>query len=109
MGKLKVKLEVMVQVEQEEDSPKQNIYIKFPRGQGGLSLRDTSHILAAGLALLIKNHPEEVDLLQEVIDHITHEFASPKSFNDSYLNEDLLRDDKLPIDNNKPETKKQNE
>ena len=84
---------VIVDVESSEG--RSNISIGYPKNQPLLSVRDTSHILAGAISLLIKTSSKgdkykDYELIQEVINHLNSEFVNIDSFSDAYVNPKIV-------------------
>lgn len=91
------KLEVYVSVELNDETNSANVYLGFPRLQEKLTIRETAHILASGLSMIIKScgsdgNLKDFELMEEVISHINSEFASVSSFSDAKKNDNMFRD-----------------
>lgn len=86
-------LRVIIDVESSEG--RSNISIGYPKNQPLLSVRDTSHILAGAISLLIKTSSKgdkykDYELIQEVINHLNSEFVNIDSFSDAYVNPKIV-------------------
>ena len=80
---------VFVTVSITSEGRKRNVAITFPSQQEKMSVRETSHILASGISLMIKTCSindtgiKDYQLIEEVIEHLRMEFSSIESFNDA--------------------------
>jgi len=68
-----------------------NISIGYPNGQELLTVKESSHILAGAISLLIKSSSKgdkfkDYEIIREVVDHLNSEFVSTDSFSDLYVN-----------------------
>lgn len=64
--------------------------IQVPKDQRGLGVEDSSMMLSAGIALLIKaghnrGDIKDHELLEKVITYLQSEFISNDSFNDAFI------------------------
>lgn len=91
-------LEIKVVAERDELIPnKVNVKILFPESQS-MSVQQATHLLISGVSLLIKscgktdNGIKDYELLDEVVEHLNHEFFSLKSFDDAVINKEKLND-----------------
>lgn len=81
-------MEFEIRVIAKIEGKKSNIEIGFPSNKPHLDVRESSHLLASGISLLIKScskyslEIKDSDLLKEVIKHLEDEFVSTTSFED---------------------------
>ncbi len=80
------KIEVSVLIIPDVDSGMVNIKINFPSDQNTISIKDTAHILTAGISTLIKSCSQydcgikDYELMKEVIDQLNSEFSSTDNY-----------------------------
>lgn len=73
--------------------------IGYPSEQGRLPLRQTATILTGGLSTLIKGctyddaEVKDYELIEQVVDQLSAEFADVDAFSDVKINKDLLEKD----------------
>jgi hypothetical protein len=86
-------LRVIIDVETVNN--RSNISIGYPNGQELLTVKESSHILAGAISLLIKSSSQgdkikDYELIKEVIDHLNSEFVNTDSFSDFYVNPNIV-------------------
>ena len=86
-------LRVIIDVETVNN--RSNISIGYPNGQELLTVKESSHILAGAISLLIKSSYQgdkikDYELIKEVIDHLNSEFVNTDSFSDLYVNPNIV-------------------
>jgi len=86
-------LRVIIDVETVNN--RSNISIGYPNGQELLTVKESSHILAGAISLLIKSSSQgdkikDYELIKEVIDHLNSEFVNTDSFFDLYVNPKIV-------------------
>ncbi len=86
----KIQRRVVVDVEQDDENHKTDIFILFPEGQSKISIKETANILGAAISLLIRNSSNEAELIRQIKENLDNEFISARSFEDSFLNEELF-------------------
>jgi len=92
-----VKYSIIVNMENDpEIAGKINVSIGFPAKQDNLTVNEATHMLVAGVSLLIKssnqlNDGKDYKLMEEVIEHLNSEFASVKAFKDAYINKQMIK------------------
>jgi len=91
------RLEVSVVAESDKDDVgKTNVTILFPANQRRISIRETAHILVAGISLLVKSCDKDTEmsdheLIGEIIQHMNDDFVSVRSFSDAKVNRKVLK------------------
>lgn len=82
----------------EIDGDQASVEIIFPKEQGTLPMRESAHILAEGISLIIKTcskfdmEIKDYELMREIIDHLNEQFASISSFEDAELIEPKIKE-----------------
>ena len=87
------RLRVIIDVETANN--RSNISIGYPNGQELLTVKETSHILAGAISLLIKTSSKgdkfkDYEIIREVVDHLNSEFVNSDSFSDLYVNPKIV-------------------
>lgn len=88
--------EVEVMIKAVFKDKKANIQIGFPKNQQKMNARETSHLLASGISLLVKSCSKhdlgitDYELLKEIVKHLEDEFASISSYKDAEVNKNML-------------------
>ena len=82
------RLRVIIDVETVNN--RSNISIGYPNGQELLTVKESSHILAGAISLLIKSSSKgdkfkDYEIIREVVDHLNSEFVNSDSFSDLYV------------------------
>lgn len=82
-------------VDVEVDNGRSNISVGYPKNQELLSAKDTSHILASAISLLVKSSSKgdtfkDHEIIKEVIEHLNSEFVNIDSFSDVYVNPKIV-------------------
>jgi hypothetical protein len=74
---------------------KVNVEIGFLPNEERLTIRQSAHLLASGLSLLIKSvdskEISDFELMKEIIEHLNGEFISHESFSDKMKNESAFK------------------
>jgi len=86
-------LRVIIDVETVNN--RSNISIGYPNGQELLTVKESSHILAGAISLLIKSSSQgdkikDYELIKEVIDHLNSEFIDIDSYSDAYVSKNMV-------------------
>lgn len=71
------------------------VEVGFPKNQELLDVKDTSHILAGAISLLIKSSSKgdkikDYELITEIIEHLNMEFINIDSYSDLYVNKSII-------------------
>jgi hypothetical protein len=80
-----------------EENGKANVFVTTPQGQKSLSIRESVHMLTAGISLIIKGSSQiksgmkDYELLEEVIKHLNDDFISVKSYDDAYMRKNVMK------------------
>jgi|694.fasta_scaffold06336_17 hypothetical protein len=77
------------------DNGRSNVSILYPKDQPLLSVKDSSHILASAISLLVKSSQKgekfkDYEIIKEIIDHLNYEFVDVDSFSDSFVNSKIV-------------------
>jgi len=93
------KIRLMVELEAIHDSETNmtNVFLTLPTEVLGTQTKqETAHLLAAGLGLLIKScGDKDYLMMEEVIKHLNHEFASVNSFSNVNLGKGMFKDKEI--------------
>ena len=81
----------------EKDGKVSDIRIGFPKGQRRLGIGEAAHVLVSGVALLIRSHTDNkksAHLMTTIMEHLNKEFVEHNSFDDAWVNPELLSENK---------------
>ena len=88
-----MKLEITVIADVDKEAGTSHVYIAFPKEQENMSITEASHLLTAGIAILIRacaktdTGIKDYELMKEVREHLEEEFSTTRTTDTVFVNE----------------------